>query len=262
MTAAILGSELYGTGATRVVLMNDWLCDTSTWDGARPYLDTARFTFAFADLRGYGRSRGLAGAFTVTEAAGDVLAVADALGWPRFAAVGHSMSALVALHLAQQHPDRVTLAVLVTPAPPQGLGAGPEQLAAIQGLARADDATRLAYFGQRPGPPLSPGWTAVKAARWRATADAEAAATYAVMFACDGLPDRATRITVPVCALTCEQDAPPFRAAAVREALSSLCPDVEIVQLAESGHYPMQEMPPRTVAVLEAFLGRASSFVR
>ena len=45
-----------GRGPTRVLVMNDWLCDTSTWDGARQYLARSRFTFAFVDLRGYGRS--------------------------------------------------------------------------------------------------------------------------------------------------------------------------------------------------------------
>jgi alpha/beta hydrolase fold len=94
-----LGHELFGSGPTRVVVMNDWLCDTSTWDGARPLLDSARFTFAFADLRGYGRSRGRAGAFTIEEAAADVLALTTALGWTRFALLGHSMSSLIALHL-------------------------------------------------------------------------------------------------------------------------------------------------------------------
>lgn len=87
--------------------MNDCLCDTSTWDGAWQFLDGARFTFAFVDPRGYGRSRGRPGAFTLEEAAADVLALADALGWARFAVVGHSMSALVALHLAQHHADRI-----------------------------------------------------------------------------------------------------------------------------------------------------------
>ena len=85
---APLGHELFGSGPTRVVILNDWLCDTSTWDGARPYLDVARFTFAFTDLRGYGRSRGRAGSFTVAEGARDVLALVDALAWPRFAVVG------------------------------------------------------------------------------------------------------------------------------------------------------------------------------
>ena len=98
---ASLGHELFGSGPKRVVIVNDWLCDTSTWDGARAFLDGARFTFAFADLRGYGKSRERAGAFTIDEAASDVLALADALGWARFSIVGHSMSALVALHLAQ-----------------------------------------------------------------------------------------------------------------------------------------------------------------
>ena len=95
-----LGHDLVGTGPTPVIVTNDWLCDTSTWDGARPYLDRARFTYAFADLRGYGRSRDRSGAFTLVEAAADVLDLATALGWPRFAIVGHSMSTLVAVHLA------------------------------------------------------------------------------------------------------------------------------------------------------------------
>lgn len=100
-STAPIGHELVGSGSVRVVIMNDWLCDTSTWDGARMFLDCGRFTFAFADLRGYGRSRGRAGRFTIEEAAVDVLELAAALGWPRCAVVGHSMSALVALHLAQ-----------------------------------------------------------------------------------------------------------------------------------------------------------------
>lgn len=51
--------------------------------------------------------RGLGGAFTLEESAADVLALADALGWGRFAIVGHSMSALVSLHLAQHHSNRI-----------------------------------------------------------------------------------------------------------------------------------------------------------
>ncbi len=65
-------------------------------DGARAYLDVASVTWTFADLRGYGRSRSFAGEFTVEEAAADAIELADALGWPLFAVVGHSMSSLVA----------------------------------------------------------------------------------------------------------------------------------------------------------------------
>ena len=155
----LLGHELVGTGPVHVLIMNDWLCDTSTWEGARQFLDRARFSYVFADLRGYGRSRGRLGAFTLEEAASDVLALADGLGWARFAIVGHSMSALVALHLAQQHPERIARAVLLTPPPPTGFGADEAMIAASQSLALADDATRMSVFAQRFGTRLSSAWT-------------------------------------------------------------------------------------------------------
>jgi 3-oxoadipate enol-lactonase len=243
-----------GSGPLRVVVMNDWMCDTSTWDGARAYLDLARFTFAFADLRGYGRSRGRTGSYTLPEAAADVLGLADALGWPRFAVVGHSMSTLVALHLAQHHADRIERAVVLTPPPPAGLGADDARLAASRGLALADDATRLAVLAQRWESRMSPGWATYKASRWRASADPAAAAAYVAMFARDGLPDPTARIKVPVLAITGEQDVPPLRREPVAQALGPLCEKLTITALADSGHYPMQEMPPLTVALVERFL--------
>jgi pimeloyl-ACP methyl ester carboxylesterase len=249
-----IGHEVVGSGPVRVVIMNDWLCDTSTWDGARAYLDGTRFTFAFADLRGYGRSRGRAGAFTIEEAAADVLALSDALGWSRFAVVGHSMSALVALYLAQRHADRVERVVVLTPPPPTGFGADAAMLAASRAFAHGDDATRLAIFGQRFGTRLSPAWTAYKASRWRDSADPSAAAGYVAMFARDGLPDPTARITVPVLAITGEQDVLPMRREAVEQALGPLCDQLVVTPLVESGHYPMQEMPPLTVTVVERFL--------
>ncbi len=139
----MIGHDKVGSGALGVIVLNDWMCDTSTWDGARVYLDQERFTWAFADLRGYGRSIDVRGAFTVAEAAADVVNLADALGWRRFAIVGHSMSTLVALHLAQHLPDRVDRAVLLTPPPPSGFGADDATLAAMEAIARGDDAKRI-----------------------------------------------------------------------------------------------------------------------
>lgn len=251
----LIGHELFGTGSVRVVIMNDWLCDTSTWDGARVYLDGARFTYAFVDLRGYGRSKGRAGTYTLPEAATDVLALADALHWERFAIVGHSMSALVAIHLAQHHADRIERALLLTPPPPAGFGADDAAISASRDLALADEATQRTFLSQRFGTRLSSGWALYKASRWRACADAIAAAGYVAMFARDGLPDPAARIDVPVLAITGEQDAPPMRADAVRQLLSPLCSHLAVTPLSDSGHYPMQEMPPLTVGMMERFLG-------
>jgi pimeloyl-ACP methyl ester carboxylesterase len=75
------------------------------------------------------------------------------------------------------------------------------------------------------------------------------------MFARDGLPDPAARISVPVLAITGEQDAPRMRCEAVTRALEPLCDHLVVTALADCGHYPMQEMPPLTVALVERFLG-------
>jgi pimeloyl-ACP methyl ester carboxylesterase len=251
---ATLGHEIVGSGSRRVVIMNDWLCDTSTWDGARGYLDTERFTFAFADLRGYGRSRGRDGAFTVVEGSSDVIALADALGWSHFGVVGHSMSTLIALHLAQQHAARIERAVIVTPPPPTGFGGDPVILEAMRSLARADEAEQLAKLKERFGSRLTAKWAAFKVRRWRETADPEAAAAYVAMFARDGLPDPKARIATPVLAITGEQDIPPMRSASVNALFAPICERLTVTALADCGHYPMQEAPPLVVALTEQFL--------
>jgi len=237
-----------------VIVLNDWMCDTTTWDGARVYLDLQTFTWAFADLRGYGRSLRQGGELTVEEAAYDVVGLADELGWERFAVIGHSMSSLVALHLAQTRADRVTRVIALTPPPPMGFGADAATLENIRALGRADDAARLASIRARSGDRLSPGWTAFKVARWSATSDPEAVAGYAAMFARDGLPDPKTQIVVPVLAVTGEHDVEIMRSETVNKLLSPICADLVVTPIAESAHYPMQETPPLLVTIVERFL--------
>ena len=250
----MIGHDLVGAGPRHAVVLNDWIGDTSTWDGARPYLDRDALTYAFADLRGYGRSRGQRGDFTVEEAAADVLTLADALQWARFAIVGHSMSTLVALHLAQHHASRVDRAVLLTPPPPAGFGVDDERLAAMQALARGDDAHRLRGLRVILGDRLAHGWLRFKADRWRAGADAEAVASYVPMFARRGLPHPTARADVPLLAVTGELDGEIMRRASVTSLLAPLCDRLEVVALGECGHYPMQEAPPLLVATIERFL--------
>jgi pimeloyl-ACP methyl ester carboxylesterase len=252
MTTLPLGLEIVGSGPRRLIVLNDWLCDTSTWQSAQPYLDPARFSWAFADLRGYGRSRGRTGSFTLVEAASDVLALADALGWPRFSVIGHSMSTYVAMHLGQHAPERVERVVLITPGPPRGFGADEAWLAGAQASTR-DDTTRVETVRARFAERLSRGWGEHKCRRWLETSDAGAAASYIALFARDGLSTPQAPIRSPVLAITGEEDAPAMRKDAVVENLTPLCANLEVVALQECGHYPMQEMPPRTVSLVEHF---------
>jgi 3-oxoadipate enol-lactonase len=252
MTSHPLGHEVVGTGPRHLIILNDWLCDTSTWHSARAYLDRARFSWAFADLRGYGRSRGRTGSFTLLEAATDVLELADALGWLQFCVVGHSMSTYVAMHLGQHAAERVERVVLITPGPPRGFGADDAWLANAQASTR-DDSQRAENVRARFAERLSRGWGEYKCRRWLETSDAAAAASYIALYARDGLATPAAPIRAPVLAITGEQDAPTMRRDAVLANLTPLCAKLEVVGLTECGHYPMEEMPPRTVSLVERF---------
>jgi len=49
-----LGFTTYGYGQLRLLVLQDWFCAHSSWDATLSYLTPDRFTFVFADLRGYG----------------------------------------------------------------------------------------------------------------------------------------------------------------------------------------------------------------
>jgi len=251
----MLGFDKYGSGDRCVIVLNDWIGDVSTnWSSARQYLDHEHFTWVFADLRGYGRSRGQSGTFSVAEATADVLAMADSLGWHRFSVIGHSMSSLVALHLAQHYADAIERVVVLTPPPPRGFGADEATIKALRDVAYGDDAKRLSMLQFMWGDRLSQTWKRFKAERWRMCADAEAVAEYVFMFSRDGLPDPAAKIQMPLLAITGEQDSEPMRKDAVTAALRPISADARVVPLESCGHYPMQEAPPLLATLLEQFL--------
>lgn len=254
----VLGHTVVGHGPARVIVLNDWVTDTSSWDAARNYLDEASATYVFADLRGYGRSRGLAGEYTVEEGAGDVLALASSLGFERFSVIGHSMSSLIALHLAQHALERVERAVLLTPPPPRGFGGDPATVEYFTSVSLGDDDQRLAALVNLVGDRLSSGWARHKLLRWRATSEPRAVAGYALMFVRDGLPEPELPVRVPVLAITGERDGEPMRSAATRKALAPLCERLDVIPIDECGHYPMQEVPPLLVTHVERFILGAS----
>jgi proline iminopeptidase len=115
------GAELWtavsGTGPPIVLLHGG----PGLWDYLVPLaaLLDREFTVARFDQRGCGRSTGRAGPFTIAQAVDDMDEVRSALGFSRWAVVGHSWGAELALRYAARHQDRVTAVAYVG-----GVGAG------------------------------------------------------------------------------------------------------------------------------------------
>jgi proline iminopeptidase len=101
------------------------VCLVLTSIGTKPYerqlpaaLDE-RFTLAFVDIRGSGRSTGAAADLTFDVLAEDLEAVRAALGAPRVAVLGHSIVGMLAAEYARRRPQAVSHAILVG-TPPRG----------------------------------------------------------------------------------------------------------------------------------------------
>lgn len=248
----MLGYWTLGSGTHRIVVLNDWMGDTTAWEPALRYLDLQRFTWSFVDLRGYGRSRDLAGPYNLEQACADIVELQDHLGWGPVSLISHSMSCLVALRLAQQK-QRVRQLVLVTPPPPGGFDADEEALESMRAIAFGSDAARSVRLQQRWGNRLSVGWTRFKTDHWRATSAPDAVAAYSEMFGVQGIGSSQNPVNIPVLAITGEEDAEIMRAISVRELLTPICPNLHITSFLQCGHYPMQEMPPLFVATIERF---------
>lgn len=111
---ATSGAEIHariGGNGPPLLLLHGYPQSHAMWHRIAPRL-AGRFTVVAADLRGYGRSQRLPGdpahaAHAKRAMAQDQVEVMAALGFGRFALVGHDRGARVAHRLTLDHPDRV-----------------------------------------------------------------------------------------------------------------------------------------------------------
>ncbi|MGB2570706.1 alpha/beta fold hydrolase [Micromonospora citrea] len=123
-----------------------------TWAGLAAALGDSTRGYA-PDLRGFGATD-RPGRYGLEVMRDDVRALLDALGIHRVTLVGHSLGAVVAYLLAEEHPDRVAALVLEEPPPPVPLGLRPSPRP--QGPLPYDWAVREAVLAQLNDP--DPAW--------------------------------------------------------------------------------------------------------
>jgi pimeloyl-ACP methyl ester carboxylesterase len=107
-------------GGMGVLLLHGFPQTSLAWSAALPALAGAGYRACAFDQRGYSPDARPAEveAYRIPDLVGDVLGVADALGFDRFHLVGHDWGGAVAWQVAGRHADRVlTLTVVSTPHP-------------------------------------------------------------------------------------------------------------------------------------------------
>ena len=109
-----LAAQVWGRrGGVPVLALHGWLDNSSTFDLLAPLLPDCELVAL--DLAGHGRSgfRSPDAAYNIWEDVGDLLEVAEQLGWQRFNLLGHSRGAAIAMLFAGAYPQLTDRLVLV-----------------------------------------------------------------------------------------------------------------------------------------------------
>jgi pimeloyl-ACP methyl ester carboxylesterase len=205
-------------------------------------------------------------AYSFSVLADDAFVLADALGWGRFALLGHSMGGMVAQVMAMASPDRLTGLVLMdtAPGPVPGLGADTVGLAVAVVRDRGmDEFADLMAGGASPlDTPAHrrlvderPGYAEFGERKLRATSPhLYAALATQIIDTPDRLDDlRHLPPSLPVMVMVGEQDRPFIGPS---ERMAAAMANAVLAVVADAGHSPQFENPAGWWSALVRFLDR------
>ncbi|PKU21890.1 alpha/beta fold hydrolase [Telmatospirillum siberiense] len=251
----LLGHTLHGSGPEPVIVLHEWMGDHTNYDLMLPFLPEDKYRWIFADLRGYGLSKPITGAYSLREAADDVLRLMDSYGHHRFHLVGHSMSGMISQYVAKIGGERLKSVVLVSPVPASGFRADAETMKKLAAIIDDDDAARAAIMA-RGGTRYGRGWIERKLAMTRRAPNRDAMLGYLKMFTGTDVAAEVSGVATPITAVCGMYDLPLYREDSIRTLLAPLFPNLEVAVSHEAGHYAMLETPPLLAGQFEKGIAR------
>src|SRR2546423_7293409 len=243
-------AEAGAANTRRVLLMHGFTGAKDDFVEAVDRLADAGWHAAAPDLRGHGNSAkpDSEDAYSLDVLAGDVWALADALGWNRLVLLGLSMGGMIAQVAALRHPERLEGLVLMdtTHGPIEGIDASELELgvaivreqgmAAIEELqsAREDPLATPASLRLRAE---RPGWAEYERRKFLSSSPAMWAAMVSdIAFQADRLDAlSALPSSLPVLVVVGEQDKPFLGPS---ERMAKAIPGARLVVVPDAGHAP------------------------
>ena len=262
-----------GAGGEPLMLVHGWTGSKEDFGDWMEAFADAGFHVVAPDTRGHGSSAKPESEsdYSFEIYAGDVLGLASALGWDRFALLGHSMGGMIAQVAALRAPERLTSLVLMDThhgaieVDRAGVELAAEAARTMGTSAIAD----LMAAATEPGPLETEAYRRVCAERpgffeWgientRRTATAMFAGMLVEMINAESRLDALSSLDVPCLVLVGDQDVP-FIAAS--EALAAAIPGATYVVLPDGGHSPQFEAPEAWWAAMSSFLAPLTSTAR
>ncbi|MFF9551934.1 3-oxoadipate enol-lactonase [Methylobacterium fujisawaense] len=243
-------------GAPAVAFSNSLGATLEMWDALVPAL-TGRYRTLRYDTRGHGGSETRDQPITVTDLAGDLAGLLDALGIGRAHLVGLSLGGMTVQALASAEPERALSATLMATAAHMPSPQSWEERAATvraQGLAAVVEATLGRWF--------TPGFAqrdpaAIQAIRERFVAcDPAGYAVCCGAIGCMDLRPALSAITAPTLVIAGRDD--PSTPPAMAEEICAGIAQAELLVLPHAAHLLAVERAEAVGGYLRAFLDRAS----
>lgn len=216
------------------------------------------------ELRGH-RGADHSGAWTLEALADDLVSLADGLGWPAFALVGHSMGGILAQLVALRSPERLTALVLMdTTGAAAAVDPALVELACEVvlggGMAALLEAER--FIGHPLETPAArrlresrPGWQEYLAAKvLGASPEMYVALARELTSTPSRLAGLAT-LDVPTLVIVGGLDTPFL---ADSEALAAVIPGATLAVVPDAGHSPQHEAPEAWFAAVAGFLAASA----
>ncbi|MBB4932862.1 pimeloyl-ACP methyl ester carboxylesterase [Lipingzhangella halophila] len=276
--AEVNGTRLHyveGGSGEPLVLIGGWLQTWWQWHKVMPAL-ARRYRVIAVDIRGMGSSAKPAGGYDKKTMARDIYELLRHLGLPAVSIVGHDIGGMVAYSFAANHPEATTRLVLLDaphpdaawssftllPAPDQDVNASfpwwlafnqvhglPEQL--LDGRMRLLIDWLFDTYAKDPGS-IDEHSRRIYARAYSSPDAIRAGASWYQAFNRDIADERTYGpMTTPTLALGGSGS----NHALLRQVLPSKGPDIDVVEVSDTGHYIPEERPQLLVDALIGFLG-------
>jgi pimeloyl-ACP methyl ester carboxylesterase len=242
----------YGNGPHKAIVMNGWLGCAANWQSMLEAIDPRSCEIAVFDYRGYGTKREMLGAYTFEEAAQDVLALADHMGWDRFALIGHSMGGMAIQRVALTAPERVKSLLGLAPVSAAGSSLLGDRLSLFEKAVK-DENARQSIVDFSTGKRLSSTWCATVARDAGNAHLPQAMLAYLNQWGQTDFSAQASKLVLPTRVMVGQHD-PSINTVSVATTWLVHHPHASIEEVAGAGHYPMQEAPAFVGSAVERWL--------
>lgn len=249
----ILDYEIFGNGEKKLIFLHELMGDCTNYEYCLNYFDKNIFTLFMVDLRGYGKSKNILGKYNLQESINDVINLISNLKLNSYILVAHSMSSMIAQHIASKD-KRVEKLILLTPISYKGVKS--TQKAKDNLLSQMEkNSGKIEEIVEQSSQRYNQTWKNYRINLAYNCSILKARLGYMSMYLNIDYDNsfEKIKIDIPIKIITGKYDFPVFSKNEVEKYFQDF-DDVEIVEFEEAGHYPMIECPVLFTSKIELWV--------